>query len=73
MLYIKINPKEKDSLFYGMKDNTLYYEGYGWTKPGSKAFSLEDTGNGYIFRDHFNNIKTSFDYAQLEALVLLCK
>lgn len=71
MLYIKADESDKESPFYGYQNNTLTYEGCGWKNPGTKAYSLEDTGDGYIFRDHYLGGKTSLDYSQLEAIRLL--
>lgn len=74
-MYIKADESDKQSPFYRLEGTTLYYEGAGWYPSiiGTKAYSLEDTGNGYIFRDHYLGAKTSLDYSQLEAIKLLLK
>ena len=55
------------------KDKSLYYEGEQWTKPGEKGYSLEETEEGIIFRDHFLGKRMDLDFAQFEALAILMK
>lgn len=59
---------------YKLKKDTLRYEGSQWgNNDGKKAYSIEDTGNGIIFRDHFLKARMDLDYAQFEALSILMK
>jgi hypothetical protein len=55
------------------KGSKLFCEGEQWTRNGKKAYSIEDTGDGYIFRDHFDNTKIDLNYSQAEGLAILMK
>lgn len=74
---VEIKYKEdNDKVYYDLKSNktkkTLKYSKNGkWTNPGEKAYSLENTGNGFIFKDHFLDNSINLDYCQMEALQLL--
>lgn len=67
---IKLCDDAKYKLKVNRKTINLYY-GEGFAKSGTIAYSLEDTGNEYIFRDHFLQAKTTLDYSQLEALSII--
>lgn len=56
------------------KEITLKYSHMGrWTRPGEKGYSLTNTGNGFIFKDHFSEEMYPIDYCQMEALMALIK
>lgn len=76
---IKVNESLFNVKTHSKKEKiTLHYSNLqeGWTKPGSKSSSLESTGDGFIFKDHFLGIELEIDYSQmaeLQALLYLMK
>ena len=53
---------------------TLKYSQIGnWTKKGAKASSLENTGNGWVFKDINGGNKFKIDYSQMSELMMLLK
>ena len=55
-----------------VKDSySLVTHGAEWTKQGFKTASLRNTGNSYIFNDHFSKKTFTFDYSQLNELLIL--
>jgi len=44
-----------------------------WTKPGKNAYSIKNTGDGFVFKDHLSGEKLKIDYCQAEALRALLK
>lgn len=59
---------EVQYLFYG---KTLYFENRDYYQNKKKAFTLKDTGDGVVFKDHFTKGELKLDYCQLEAIRLL--
>lgn len=52
---------------------SLIYGPEEWTKPGKVSCTLEDTGEGFIFKDVFMKKTFKLDYAQAVDLVMLLK
>jgi hypothetical protein len=44
-----------------------------WTQPGTLGYSLENTGNGLVFRDHLLKQMITLDFAQAQVLRALLK
>lgn len=42
-----------------------------WTRPGKKAYTLQDTGSEFYFKDHTTKSEIALDYSQAEALLFL--
>lgn len=77
-LLIRKFDKNSEVDFYDLKDKynkkMLYYSKLGnWSFPNKKAYTLEDTGNGYIFTDHLLKTKFNLDYCTINALLVLAK
>ena len=73
-----LDNKSKEIVFKllteGKREKSLEYSEYAtWTKPGDLSTTLINTGDGYIFHDHFSEVVFEFDYSQMNSLCILLK